>query len=121
MSAGAFVNSKYEADNGDIYFVRVQPETLALTVNATANTAPTDPIDQQVSAKVSKTRREIGIGCRGVGLRFDGAVPDGYKPGSTLFVPVLQKGLYDTIDRGSVITYLSNTATLVYKTAETVR
>jgi len=53
MSAGAFTRTRYRADSGDTHPIRVQPETLTAAFGATANSAPTDAIDNPISAKVS--------------------------------------------------------------------
>jgi len=40
MSAGAFQSSKYEANGGNIYKIRVQPETVSATIDGVSNAAP---------------------------------------------------------------------------------
>ncbi len=50
MSAGDFQKSKYESREGNVYRIRIQPETLGLTLGATANTEPMGAINQEVTA-----------------------------------------------------------------------
>lgn len=122
MSAGAFERSKYEADNGDIFAIRVQPETLAATFGGTANAAPTGAVDQQVSARVGGGNREIGIKARAVTVAWDGAPPTGYEPNQLLRVPILTKDLYDAITSNSTSgSYLGAAVTVVGKLGERVR
>ena len=106
MSAGVFVISRYEADNGDVFPIRVQPETLALTLGGSANTAPTDPVDQSVFARAGGGKRKYGRQARAVRLRFTGAVPDGYAPNSTITVPILTPELFGTLTATTTGSYL---------------
>ena len=61
MSAGPFINSKYEANSGSVYKVRVQPETLNLTLESTANSPPGGDVDQPISAYARGKSRGIGM------------------------------------------------------------
>lgn len=109
MSAGSFQRVKYEADNargGGIYRMRVQPETLALTDGTITNAEPADPVDQRIRAKVSKTRREIGLGPRKLLLAFTGPLPDGYS-GDEVLVPILTPATFSAWSvEGTALTYL---------------
>lgn len=68
MSAGNFVIALYDADVPGTYGGRVQPETLALTIDgasgAQTNTSAPGPVNRQITFKVSKTKGEKGIGPR---------------------------------------------------------
>lgn len=122
MSAGAFSRSKYEADNGDVYAVRVQPETLAATFGGTANAAPSGAVDQQVSARVGGGNRQIGIKTRAVSVAWTGGAPTGYKADEILRIPILTKDLYDAITTNSTTgSYLGGTVQVVGKLPERVR
>lgn len=119
MSAGAFTNSRYTADDGTIYPIRVQPETLALTLGGTANTAPTGAVTGKIRARTSGGRRRYGVHARKVAIRFTGAVPDGYAANSIITLPILQPALYNAlVSGGTTGTYLGNAVEVVYKTAE---
>lgn len=120
MSAGNFIDSKYESNSGRVYAIRVQPETLALTLDGTANAAPTGDIDQEVSAKAKGGKREIGCIARTVTVRFTGTVPDGYS-GDDVTVPVLTPGLYNAAVKGVTGTYLGEAVAYVGKSAERLR
>lgn len=122
MSAGAFENSKYEADDGEIYPIRIQPETLALTLGSTANAAPTGAVTGKIRARVGGGRRKYGVHARTVTVRFTGTLPAGYKPGSTITLPILKPALYNAIVGGATTgTYLSQAVEVVYKTAEKLK
>lgn len=119
MSAGDFVNSKYESDTGGIYAIRVQPETLALSVGGTTNNAPTGAVDQEGRARTSGGNRKYGIKARFVTLRSPesgGTLPAGYKPGQLLRVPILTPALFNAIPpSGGEATYLGTTMEVVGK------
>ncbi len=98
MSAGLFELSTYESNEGDLYPIRIQPETLQLNING-ANAAPTGEPDQAVSARARKSRRAYGVGARTVRVRFTAAAPTGYAEGQVLTVPVLTAALWDPIKK----------------------
>lgn len=119
MSAGQFERTKYEADNGDIYPIRVQPETLAATFGGTANAAPTGAVDQQGLARVSGGNRRIGIKARSVTIAFTATPPTGYEPNQLLRVPILTLDLYNAINPNSTTgSYLGVNVIVVGKNAQ---
>ena len=62
MSAGDFQRSKYQSREGNIYRIRIQPETLGLTLGGTANSEPTGAIDQvPVSTALVPAKSKSGI------------------------------------------------------------
>lgn len=97
MSAGAFERSRYEANNGDVHAIRVQPETEALVLNGIANGPTADPIDQNLRARVSGGNREYGLKARSATIAWTGAPPSGYEPDQLLRVPILTPDLYDSL------------------------
>lgn len=119
MSSGPFTRTFYEGNNGDIYRVRVQPETLAATIGGTANSAPAGPATVPISAKVSKGRNEIGIGCRKIRAFFE-TPPTGYVS-QTIEIPILQPDLFDGLNGGEAVSYLSATGEVIGFTAESRR
>lgn len=103
MSAGAFIRSKYEMSTpaDKVIPIRVQPETLLLKVGATANAAPSGTVDADwPSAKVSGSRRGIGIYARMVSFVFTGSGPAGYKEGSVMSLPALTPEFGALVGRG---------------------
>lgn len=120
MSSGAFTRSKYEADDGTILAIRVQPETLLANIGG-ANTAPAGAVNGLGSAKARGGRREIGVKARRVTVAFTATVPDNYKEGTLLQIPILTKTLYDSIGVNATGTYLGQPVEVVGKTAESVR
>lgn len=120
MSAGRFTRSKYQADDGTILSIRVQPETLTASLGAT-NSAPTGSVDGLGSAKARGGRREIGVKARRVSVAFTGSPPTDYAENTVLQIPVLTLATYNATAIGSTGTYLGSPVTVVGKTAESVR
>jgi len=87
MSAGAFTRTRYRADSGDTHPIRVQPETLTAAFGATANSAPTDAIDNPISAKVSNGNRAFGLKPRSVTIVFETNAPLATKLALTFACP----------------------------------
>lgn len=127
MSAGDFTGSIYETNGGGFYRVRIQPETLSLTINAVANAAGAGPVPAgQPSAKVSGNRNAIGVNCRLVRVRFTGTLPTGYSGGKdTISLPCLTPAAFNSWSSGDTGTYtLGGTAfdvELVGKTPESIK
>lgn len=119
MSAGNFDRSKYVGDDGvSIYPVRIQPETLALTLGGTANAAVAGAVTEKVSARVSGGRRTLGISCRKVRFQFTAEPPEGYEAGRVLTLPILQPALFQSIAKGTTGTYLGVAVEVLGKTPE---
>lgn len=122
MSRGIFTKTKYEADNDDIHPIRVQPETVAFTSGGTANAAPAGNITVgALRAKVSRGNREYGLRPRFVTIVYDETAPEGYDTGTYLRVPILKKALFDAIAIDGTVTYLSTSARVAGKFAESRR
>lgn len=120
MSSGNFVSSRYEADSGTIYRIRVQPETLAANVGG-ANTAPAGAIDGEGTVRVGGGNRKFGVKARSVTLAWAGEPPDDYAEGEYLRVPILTPARYNSISLGATGTYLGASVTVVGKNPERVR
>ena len=122
MSAGEFTDALYQADSGEIHPIRVQPETLLFTSGGTANAAPAGPATSDISAKVGKTAREIGLGPRHLTFKFDaGQAPTGYEDRGTIRIPVLTTAAFTAYVRGNAATYLTGTGVIVNKTTESAK
>ena len=121
MSAGAFVISRYEADNGDVFPIRIQPETLTLTLAGAANSAPTDAVNQSIFARAGGGRRRYGRQARQVRIRFTGAVPDGYAANSVITLPALTPEFYNSLRSDSTGTYLGATVRVAGRSSEAGR
>ena len=125
MSAGARENVSYEAGSGLFFPISIQPETQTFTLNGVANSAPANPPGAGLpSATISRSRRSNGVNTRLVRFKFDGAPPPGYKPDSSIALPVLQAATYAAYGKSQTGTYtLNGTAyNVVYvgKSPETV-
>jgi hypothetical protein len=120
LSSGNFLRAFYETDSLAICAVSIQPETAALALDGVTNAIPAGPADQLASAKVSGSRREIGVICRGVYVEFDGAPPEGYSEGSVIFLPWLQPATFAALPNNATGTYLGASVRLVGKKPEFV-
>lgn len=113
---GPFIKSKYEANNGDIYGIRIQPETII----ATTNPAPTGAIDQNVLARVSGSRQGYGVFARVA--RFGRTVGSGDDSAQQyVTLPILTPTAFGDLNTGVTITYNGNTYTYVGKTDERIK
>ena len=121
MSSGAFTFTKYETDAGKILKCRVQPETLAFAVGSTTNSAPTADVDTAGSARMSGSRRALGVRARAVYVSFDDSPPSGYKVGVVYPVPALRPAVYQAAASATTGTYLSTPCRIVGLRAESVR
>lgn len=121
MSAGAFQNTLYETDAGNICGVTVQPETLALVMGASPNDPPSGSANQEASAIVSGGRRSIGVHVRKVGLKWTGSPPTGYLSNAIVYVPILTKLLFDALTKGTTGTYLGQPVEVVSLISQTQR
>jgi hypothetical protein len=124
MSAGAFIKSKYEAtsdNNGGIYSVRVQPETVACVIATVANAPPAAAVNQTVSARVGGGKRKIGMNCATISMKFTGTLPDGYKAGGILVIPGLTPAFRAAAKVGATGTYLGEAVEVVGRSPERAR
>lgn len=118
MSAGAFVESKYASGTGNqIHAVRIQPETLGLSIGGQANTAPEGAVNNPKGVRMTGGKSRLTIGARAVGIRFEDAGNAGYEVGSTTYVPwldpatfygVLQPGFQTGTYNGAAVTVIGN-------------
>jgi hypothetical protein len=122
MSAGAFLaDAKYESNNGSVHAIRVQPETLQLSIGGTANASPAGDVDSPFRARVGRSNGGYGLKPRAVTVRFTGTPPTGYKAGETYRVPVMQSTLWDTANAGTVCEYLGVAGVVVSTSPESIR
>lgn len=123
MSAGVFETAFYEtsAENGGFVLrCRVQPETLAATIGATANASVAGPATAPGSATISQGRRSAGVNMRYVTLGFTGAAPAGYS-GDPVRIPVLDPATFATWTLGATGTYLGSDVEVLGRVGETVK
>lgn len=124
MSSGAFTTSLYSSNlTGLVHPIRIQPETLAVTLGGTANAAATGTAVLP-SAQVSKGKRSIGINARTITIKFAaGTVPTNYKAESPITLPWLQNNAAFTaaVPGVTAVNYLATAAILVGKSPEVTR
>lgn len=120
MSNGRFARTKYQADDGTIHFCRAQPESMT---TSPANAAPAGSINAKGQAKVSGSRRTLGLHTRGVVIGIEYPVN---APGQDLvytkktFIPILTPETYNSgaFQEGQSITYLSETWVVIDQVPE---
>lgn len=123
MSAGAFTIVGYEANDGKVFPLKVQPETLTAVLGGGPNSGkPAGDIQTGLpSALVSLNKRAGGVKTRGVRLRFTGDAPPGYKSGGTVYIPVPTLARYNAIpEKGGTGTYLEQPVVIVGKSPEKI-
>lgn len=123
MSAGPFQIVNYGSNKlSTVHPIRIQPETLTLTIGATSNSAP---IGSAVlpSAQVSQGKRKKGLNARTVTFKFaPGAAPIGYKPESPITLPWLQNNAaFNETFAGQTGSYQTNDIVIVGTSSETAR
>jgi len=101
MSMGSFGEYLYESDDGYIYYIRLQQETVELSP-----TAPSG-VSMEYHIRVAAPRNGFGIHPRYVEGEFTDPAdaPAGYLVGSTLTVVILTPADYVAIAPGSLVTY----------------
>jgi len=124
MSAGVFTNTLYRASYGDgtaVHPIRVQPETIAAAIGATTNAAPTTAQTNPIQARVSGSKRSIGLIARSVTLQAPATgQPTGYKALGVTRIPALTQAFYDAATKGVTCTYLGVAFTVVSRSLERV-
>jgi hypothetical protein len=122
MSSGAFQTATYQSDANTVHRIRVQPETLALTLAGAANNPIVGTIDSPFAAQSGTSRRSYGLHARLVRFKFlEGSVPAGYLPQSTLQLPWLDRTTFNAIQAGQQGTYLGSTIEVIGKSPEVSR
>ncbi len=106
MSAGQFTQAKYQDDVGNVFKGRVQPETLALSINSTANANAGGAITAPVGIKFTAGNGETGVKARKVGVRFTSTLPAGYSGADILYIPVMTPTAFAAYTIGQTGTYL---------------
>lgn len=95
MSTGAFVASRYENGiNGDIHPIRIQPETLALTIGVEQNTAPAGAANSELRAFSGSRNRRGAVNPRKIGLEITAGGENDYLVGSIVYVPILRPAAF---------------------------
>lgn len=109
MSDGPFSYVKYETNDGLIVPIKIQPETEGLVLDSVTNTGATGSLTPGApSAKVSGSKRSIGINARTVTVRLtaDGSGANaGMKQGSLIRLPVFTPTSYAAYSKGNTGTY----------------
>lgn len=114
MSTGSFVDSIYQSNRptDNLHPIRVQPETLTLTLGGQANTAPAGPTDSELRAFSASRKRKGAVNARKVGIEVTAAGPNDYLVGSQLYVPWLDPDTFYDIILGDNVTGTYNGATV---------
>lgn len=123
MSSGPFERVFYEtsSENGGFTLsARVQPETLAASVDSVPNVSAAGPADAPGSATISQGRRTAGVNMRYVTLGWTASPPAGYS-GDPVRIPVLTPATFTAWTLGSTGTYLGAAVEVLSRVGETVK
>jgi len=123
MSEGRFEIVNYGSNKlSTVHPIRIQPETLTLTIGAVSNSAPVGSAVLP-SAQVSQGKRKKGLNARSVTFKFaPGAAPAGYKPESPISLPWLQNNAaFNETFAGQEGTYQTADIVIVGTSNETAR
>ena len=105
MSNGPFQIAFYETDAGNTVPIRVQPETLGLTIDGVANDPVAGPVSAGFpSAQTSQSRRALGINARRVRCVYDTGASAGL-PGLSITLPWLNPATFAALGVGATGTY----------------
>jgi hypothetical protein len=104
-----------------VHPVRVQPETLLLTINGVANASSAGPRTSALLARARKPKRSYGVGARMVRLRFTGGTPPTGYSGDDVTVPVMTPAAFASYEPGETGTYLGTPVEVVSRIAESFR
>lgn len=104
MSAGPFQIAGYEASYDSlVHPIKVQPETLAATFDGTANAEPAAADQTLLFVQRQKGPTAYGIGARGVRVAITDVADSDYKPGTSLFIPVLDESVWSAIPANAAV------------------
>ena len=95
MSEGSFVNGVYGRANGSLHNIRVQPETLTMTVGGVANASAGAAADSPFPAVVSRGRRQKGLNARLIRFEVTNGGTTDVEQGSILSLPWLDPDTFD--------------------------
>ena len=126
MSAGKFTRALYlpTYSASVVHPIRVQPETLTLTVGGTPNAGATGEslILSPISARVGGGRRKLGLNARTVTIQLvDATPPTGYKTEAVISLPVLKPEVFDLLKPRPQVAYLGKTWQVTFVTEETAK
>lgn len=123
MSAGKFVKVGYTSEAGGTHFIKVQPETVNLSIAGVLNSASATVPDSTPSVRVGGSRRRRGtLYSRMVTIQFDvGAAPAGYIPEGRVSLPWLDRNSFAALKTNDTVQYLGAAGKLVSKLAEVYR
>lgn len=114
MSAGAFIDSLYEADSGLVFPTKVQPETELAQLNGTVNDAPAGPVTPGAPyLKVRVGKRSPQLQMRYVIVKMTanptGQYADYQGVGTSHKIVVLNPAVFAGLSKRQDATYLGTT------------
>jgi len=115
MSAGAFVNTFYEASYADStrHPIKVQPETRDAAIGTVGNIAPDSGAINPISAVTSRGKRARGLVPRKVTIKNEGEPVAGYQTNSVTTIPALSRAFYNAAVKGANVDYLGKDSWVV--------
>ena len=95
MSSGPFLNTFYGVGDGSVVGnIRIQPETLTVTIDGTANAAVAGPANTERGISASGRRSTLFIGARKINLEVTGGDGSLLAVGETVSVPWLNPATF---------------------------
>lgn len=123
MSAGAFIDSIYEADSGLVFPIRVQPETELAQLNGTVNDAPIGPVTAGapfISVRVPKRSPRLQV--RYVIVKMTAQPTAQYADyqgiGTSHRIMVGNPAVFNGLAKGQAATYLNTACIITRKVGE---
>jgi hypothetical protein len=116
MSAGPFILSKYETDEGNILPIRIQPETRTVAENAEPAAGADGPF-----VKVSGSKRSYGVHPRKITLSRSVGDADYGSAKAYARVVMLTPAAFDAVVIGSTVAYAGVDWIVASKTNESIR
>lgn len=117
MSAGAFIESRYEADSGLCFPTKVQPETELAQLNGTVNDAPSTALTPGAPyLRVRVGKRSPQLQMRYVIIKLTSAPTGQYADyigvGASYKIPVLNPTVFAGLAKNQAATYLGASAVI---------
>jgi hypothetical protein len=116
--AGIFVNSRYKADDGRVFRIKIQPETALLSFGSSQNAPTVNAVSEPERLVIKRDVSEFGLKVRKISVKWVAGIPSGYKATSILYIPILTPELFLAIQSEQQGSYLGGTVEVISKIRE---
>ena len=123
MSAGSFIDSRYEADSGLCFPTKVQPETELADLGGTPNDAPSTALTAGAPYQAVRVgKRSPRLQMRYVIVKLTeapaGQYADYVGAGASYRIPVLDPAVFATLQKNDPAVYLGADGVITRKVGE---